>query len=95
MFLPKLILNKIGLIQSSVNGTEGVALYDIKRWLTNAAEHTKAVLKKDLQMKLLKAKVISKLDLKKVEKTFSGWGVKNYEKRRYIQKAALDLIKTK
>ena len=28
MFLPKLILDKIGLIQGSVNGTEGVALYD-------------------------------------------------------------------
>ena len=28
MFLPKLILDKIGLIQGSVNGTEGVAFYD-------------------------------------------------------------------
>ena len=31
MFLPKLILDKMGLIQSSVHGTEGVALYDIRR----------------------------------------------------------------
>ena len=30
MFMPKLILSKIGLIRESFNGTRGVALYDIR-----------------------------------------------------------------
>ena len=71
MFLPKSLLDKILLIQSSVSGTEGVALYDIKKWLDSAAKHTKSVLKKDFHTKLERAKVVGRKDLKKIERTYS------------------------
>ena len=95
MFLPRSLLDKILLIQSSVSGTEGVALYDIKKWLHSAAKHTKSVLKKDFHTNLERAKVVGRKDLKKIERTYSGWGVMNYEKRQCIQKAAAEFARTK
>ena len=96
MFLPKTVLSKICLVQRT-HGARSVP-YDIKRWMFCAAKQTEAIVKKNFHEKLLRVKVIGRVDIKKISRIFGGWGKEEGSKEVDVYKkkiAALELVEAK
>ena len=97
MFVPKLIWKQISKIsfKTSSSGARIASLNDIKTWVTSANSHTKMVLKSRINNKLMREETITKMDLKKLERLYNGWGKKDYEKATAIKREARNLIAEK
>ena len=94
MFVPKLIWKKIIDIsfKTMSSGARSAPLSDIKTWINSARMHTLMVMKTRLNNKLVRERVISNVEQRKLERLYNGWGQMDYHKAVTLRREAYNLI---